>query len=791
MRPSLPFRKSAIVSAVSIACAGATAPLAALAQSDGARSVEVIEVTAQGRKDNPQKIPYNISAVSGDDLAQRRVVDQTELLREVAGASVVDRGYRNSGVLSGVTLRGLSVNGSALGDYQLSAVATVSTYVNQTPIFANFLLKDLDRVEILRGPQGTLYGSGALGGTVRYITRAPELKRFGGRVEFALGKEDGSDGLDKSLDLVLNAPLGETAALRVAAGTVRNAGVVDYPNVYVLDANGAPVAPSGLASTAASYRSQKDADTVAIDYARLSLLVKPMRGFQATLTYQEQTDDIGGRRQPTRGNDGNGVPYGKYENGSVQLEPSHRKVDLSSLEMEVDLGFATLTSATSHYQQTGQSLSENTGFYAKNNWLKNFYYNYPRPLAQADRGYADKALVQELRLISAKGGPFDYIGGIFYQDQDLQASQMSYLRGIQAWCSATECGGAFPNENDFNYVRNQKYRETSVYGELTYNVSAALRGSLGLRHYDGRLDNTSTLSIPIWDAFNLFPSQITSFSQKSSGTLFKANLAYDLDARQMVYGTVSEGFRHGGSNAVPTTGNFAESANYQSYTPDTNTNYEIGIKGRAGDVRYSVAAFRIDWKNIQIDTATPTWGFFAAQNGGTARSQGLEAELAGPLPMGLHYRLGYSYVDAKLTQNVYQADNGTTLLAPAGARLPGSAKHTVSASLEHTMPVLSGWSWINRVNVYGQGPTENALSTSAKFSKQWPGFSVWGLSSTVAAERWSASVYVKNLFNNEGITGGFLEAHMGTDPTQNYAGNGSKVFISQPRTVGLAGSYEF
>jgi hypothetical protein len=107
------------------------------------------------------------------------------------------------------------------------------------------------------------------------------------------------------------------------------------------------------------------------------------------------------------------------------------------------------------------------------------------------------------------------------------------------------------------------------------------------------------------------------------------------------------------------------------------------------------------------------------------------------------------------------------------------------------MPVLSGWSWINRVSVYGQGPTENAISTSPKFSKLWPGFSVWGLTSTVASERWSAAVYVKNLFNNEGITGGFLEAHMGTDPTQNYVGNGSKVFISQPRTVGFAGSYEF
>ena len=791
MTAALPFRKSAIVSALSIAFTGAGVVLPAQAQSDGARATEVVEITAQGRKDDPLKVPYNISAFGGDDLSQRRIVDQNELLREVAGASVVDRGYRNGGVISGITLRGLSVNGSALGDYQLSAVPTVSTYVNQTPIFANFLIKDLDRVEVLRGPQGTLYGSGSLGGTVRYLTRAPELKTFGGRVEFGFGKVDGSGGLDKSIDLVLNAPVGETAALRVAAGTVRNAGLVDYRNVYVLNAQGAPVAPDGLASNTASTRTQTDADTVDIDYARLALKIQPLQGFQATLTYQQQTDDIGGRRQPTRGNDGAGVPYGRYENGSIQLEPSSRKVELASLEMELDLGFATLTSATSNYEQNGRSLSENTGFYAKNDWLKNFYYNYPRPMAQADRGYGDKGLTQELRLISARGGSFDYLGGVFYMDQDLRATQLSYLRGIQAWCAATLCPGAFPNENDFNYVRDQQYRETALYGEMTYHVSPALRGTLGLRRYDSKLDNTSSMSIPIWDAFDLFPNQTTRFSQKASGTLLKGNLAYDLAAGQMVYGTVSEGFRHGGSNAVPTTGNFAESANYQSYAPDKNTNVEVGIKGRMGQHRYSLAAYHIDWKNIQVDIATPNWGFFAAQNGGKAVSQGLELELAGALPMGLRYTLSYGYVDAKLKQAIYQANNGTTLLAQEGARLPGSAKNTFSASLEHNQPLSGDWIWTNRINVFAQGPTENSISASPKFNKQWPGFSIWGVASTLSSDRWSVSLFVKNLFNNDGITGGFLESHMGTDPTQNYNGNGSKVFISQPRTVGVAASFEF
>src|SRR5690606_6131565 len=106
--------------------------------------------------------------------------DSTELLRSVPGVSVVDRGERNGAVVNGVRIRGLNVDSAALGDYAVSAVSTVSTYVNDTPIFANFLLTDIAQVEVLRGPQGTLYGSGALGGTVRYIMNAPEIGEYGG-----------------------------------------------------------------------------------------------------------------------------------------------------------------------------------------------------------------------------------------------------------------------------------------------------------------------------------------------------------------------------------------------------------------------------------------------------------------------------------------------------------------------------------------------------------------------------------------------------------------------------------
>src|SRR3546814_2875 len=143
-------------------------------------------------------VPYNISAVSGEAIEQQNILDTAELMRGVAGVAVVDRGARNSSVVSGIRIRGLNVDSAALGDYAVSASSTVATYVDKTPLFANFLLSDIDRVEVLRGPQGTLYGSGALGGAVRFLLRQPELDTWGGRVSLSASSVEDSGGIGRS-----------------------------------------------------------------------------------------------------------------------------------------------------------------------------------------------------------------------------------------------------------------------------------------------------------------------------------------------------------------------------------------------------------------------------------------------------------------------------------------------------------------------------------------------------------------------------------------------------------------
>jgi iron complex outermembrane recepter protein len=777
------FKRKTLSAAIATSCA-----LMAIQSQAQALKVEEIVVTAAHREQTVQDVPYNISAVSGDVLESAHIVDNADLMRYIPGIGVVDRGYRNSGVLNGVTIRGLNLNGSALGDYALNTVPSVSTYVDQTPIYANFLLRDVERVEVLRGPQGTLYGSGSLGGTVRYIMNKPILGDTHGRLNVGFGQAEGSEGINRNAYGVINLPLGETFALRVSAGRIDNDGIVDYVNVYELDANGVPVAPSGILSTDAVFENREDADTVEIDHVRASALFEPNDTTSILLSHQYQSDAIGGRRQQTVGLDGLGDSYGDYENGSIQLEPSSRDVDMTSLEMDFDLGFATLSSSTSAYQHEGESVSENTGFYAQLGWLAAYYYNYARPMASAFRSYDDQAFTQEIRLVSNGDGAFDYVVGLYYRDQDTDSTQTSSLVGFKDYADLL-FGGPVSfviNDVDFDYRREENFVDKAVFGELTYHASDTFRVTGGLRYFENEFTSDFFAQIGLYTSFNV--SDTASTKTKEDDVLFKLNASWDVGDDTMVYGTVSEGYRRGGSNAVPTVGSFAEDAGWLAYTSDSNTNYELGIKGFLGPTQYSAAVYYVDWQDVQVDTSTSNWAFFAAANGESAGTQGLELEFSGYVTDSLHYTAGYAYTDAELTGDLVSPTGG--VIAADGARLPGSSEHTLSFSLDHSSELI-GMTWVNRVDAYYQSSTENAVNTDARFNAELDGFSLLHLSSTLIADQWDASLYVRNLTNEEGTTGLFSEAYMGTSPAQNYLGNGSKDFLVQPRTIGLSVSFNF
>ena len=807
------FSKTTLATAVAAVSAGTLVSMPQVALAQSAETIEEIIVTATRRAQSVQDIPYNISAVSGDELEAGQITDAAEMMRSVPGLTVVDRGYRNSGTVNGVIIRGMNVDSGANGDVPLSAVPTVATYVDDTPLYGNFILKDIERVEVLRGPQGTLYGSGSLAGTVRYIMAKPSTEGFEAKLGSSVSQTEGSDGNNFSADALVNIPLSDKVALRASAGIIDNDGIVDYTNVYVLDSQGAPVASGGdIANGAPVFRSVKDADTVDITYARASLLIEPNDELSVQLSHQMQSDEIGGRRQVTRGANwvsGQEAFYDDYENGAVTLEPSERDVSLTALEISLDLGFATFTSSTSSYSHDGIAISDNSGFYAQNDWFAAYYGGSPRPLAQAERFYDDSALVQEIRLVSNGDQFVDWVAGFFYMDQESKAGQNSYMPGWAAWAaeapSAWGVGdsvaedfafyGANVQDQDFYFRRNQSFTDAAIFGETTFNFSDTLRMTMGLRHFDNKLTNDSVLQLPIWPE----PEEDTraSFTTEENDTLLKANVSWDMSADTMLYATISEGYRRGGANAVPLIGGFAESPDYLQYDSDQVMNYELGVKGVTDALRYTVSLFRMDWKEPQLNTSTANWGFFAAVNGDEARTQGLEVEIQGDLTESIGYNLGYAYVDAELTSDFYKpygnfAGSGITgeyIVAEAGESLPGTAEHTLSISMDHTTSV-GAYTLVSRLNGYYQSETSNSIGmgiTSAEFDA----FQLWNLSSTLVGDAWDLTLYAKNLFNEDGVTGALTEAHMGTDPAENFYGNSSKDYISLPRTLGVSGRYQF
>jgi len=791
MHASNRIKRNTLSTAIAAALLAAGPGGAVLAQDQAGDAednllMEEVVVTATRRESTIAEVPYNISAVTGDFIERGKIMTTGELLRGVPGANVIDYGARNSGNVNTIRIRGLAIDSNVNVDVALSAVPPVSTYINDTPLFANMLLKDLERVEVLRGPQGTLYGSGSLGGTVRYMTRRPVLGSFEGRLEGSFSQTSGSSGNNWDADLVLNIPMGEKWAARIVAGTLDYAGIMDLPNAYVLDSNGFPVAPDGILADTAVYEYIEDVDTVDVDYARASLLWQPNDKFDALLTWARQEGESGGRMMPTQADDGWGDAYGRYETGSVQREPASREVDLLALEMNYDFGFATLSSSTSGYEHTGDSISENTGFSAKRGWLSGYYATYPRPMHSAERSYSDEAFIQEFRLVSNTEGAVDWIVGVFYRDQDMRSTQVNYLRNFYnyAWAAWDCC--AF-SDDDFRYNREENFKDKAVFGELTWNVTETFRLTGGLRYFDLDYENDTFMGVGVWIGST---NEQIQFDGSDSDTLFKLNASWNFSENAMWYSTISEGFRRGGTNAVPLEGVYAESPAWLRYDPDYTTNYEMGIKGTGHNSFYNVSLFYVDWKDIQLNSATTFWGFYAAQNGGQAHTQGVEFEYDKFFDGGWHLSVGYAYTKGELDEVMWAADE-LYIVAPKGQKLPGLAEHTVNVMLENVFDMNNGWQWINRISGYYQSETENAVSSSAWFNQTLDSFSIWSFNSSLMINSWTVGLFVKNLFNEEGVVGVYKEEYMGTSPEQKYFGNGGKSIIARPRTVGVSVSWNF
>ena len=820
MRSNSLIKRNALSAAITAALLASGQVALAQEQSGDADddfTMEEIIVTATRRDQSVQDIPFNISAITGTYIEQAGLLDATELMREIPGVTIADGGARAAETNAQVMIRGINIDPASTDRTYLSA-PTVSIYVGDTPMYANFILRDIERVEVLRGPQATLYGSGSLGGTVRYIMNRPDPVAFNGKVYGELGKTDGSGGVNWNADVMLNIPLTETLAFRINGGYVKNEGIVDYVNAYRTDSEGNPLAQDGdVLNGLPVYFNDEDSDWVEVGYMRASLGWTPNDKFDALLSFQWQEGDFGGRRQVTTAENGLGESYGKYEHGAVMLEPASNHARLAALELDYDMGFATLSSSTSYYDRGFESTSDNTGFYgaqslwfdANHSWL--YYYGYGgfrRPAIPAYRTANEEAFVQEFRLVSNSESRIDWVVGLYYLDQEGDANQRTWVAGFQPWRDASGWANDFYGESNDTFVwwYDTAFKDKAVFGELTFHASDTVDITLGGRYFDNKNSVASQTRLPIWigsvfDGPNSsYDSPVIESEKKDSDTLWKGNISWRLNDQQMLYGTISEGYRRGGTNAAPVwfpgCVRYCNDPSYTDFDSDSVVNYEIGWKGAMETISYTLSAFYIDWSDPQLNTATPEGAFYAVVNGSKATSKGIDVEISWAITNDLILRGGYAYVDATLDEDLYVPVGNPEapayrLEASAGNRLPGTPEHAVNLSLTHSLILSNGMRWINRGSMYYQSESENSILDTDDWNLTLDSFSLWNFSTALAGDNWTARLYINNAFNEEGSTGEFKEGYMVSRPSDWFFGQGQKTFISRPRTIGTSVTYWF
>jgi outer membrane receptor protein involved in Fe transport len=786
-------------------------------------SLQEITVTASRRTQTQESVPYSLTVITPQQLEDANVSDISSLTTQVPGLSMYDFGARFAGATVPI-IRGINATGSPRG-FRSFEQSPVGVYVDNSPMDDYIGLIDLQRIEVLRGPQGTLYGAGALGGAIRLIPNDPELDTTSGQVEAGADRMAHSSGTGYTLDGVFNLPIGHAMAFRVAAKYDDQPGWID---VYgLLKRSNAGVSgmpeladPSDPAASPGIYSSRSDWNDQKTFTGRASLLWQPIEGFKAVLALLHTGLRGDGGPQVNPDFPGGASPIdpsitlpagGPYTEFSQVDQPFSRYTNLTSLDLSYDAGFATLSSTSSYRTTTGQFLEDDTysiagvdggaylPYYAGNPVNPRFVYDYQ--FSDAEHTFS-----QEVRLVSKTPlwQRLDYVVGAYYEDQTRNGGWNIANPGTPERSVAQGCIGAVyygssypdclvtagPGDLDFTQTDSQHFQDKSVYGDLIWHLAPRLSLTGGLRHFQQEftdaqlyLDYTFPTLVP--------PTPHESPASKNIG---KADLSYEYAHDQYVYVLWSQGFRRGGANSVPLVGPFKESPLLAGYAPDSTDNYEAGLKGRfANGLSYAFDVFDVKWDKPQISASLPS-GNLAVYNGNTAESKGFELQSMGPLFLpGLAYNIGVSYADAKLTSGFSLAANdGTGTIVPglisgkSGDQLPGSPKTSITAALDYQRLIMPGYALSLSLNGTYHGAVKLGLAQAEGNTpvQQSSTYLIMNFSAAVSHDPWRAVLYVTNLADKQEI----LVPPYNPDQFDDLTND---TIVNEPRLIGFRLAYMF
>lgn len=692
-------------------------------------AIEEVIVTANRREQRLQDIPMAITALDSGEIERRGLVSLGDYLNTVPSVLLVEAGLG----FNQISIRGIGGRGDAtVGNYFGEIPLTLGTAA-RTP---DIKLVDMERVEILRGPQGTLYGAGSVGGALRKIPNAPQLGVFSSDVNLGYSNTAVHGGDNSKVTGVFNIPLNEdTLALRLVGYRYNNSG-------YIINDGAADPQKAALAEVfGAELIDDDDVNSHIYSGVRASVLWQPTDWLNATLMYLNQKLESDGHAEVDPRID---QPYtiGTFSLGDVT--PHGREFfkddhELTNLVLEYDTGFGTLTSSTS--------------------WLKG-HFNWSRdnsrftvaPVALLNPSTMD-GFVEELRFSSEFAGPWQAIAGLYYEDLENLATPTMSWSGDPDLMPPTLFGGD-PSRDAI--LRNRVFlgvEQVAVYGEVSYELTDELKLTAGGRWFDyDREHNDSRRGewLPPLDFHE---------TASESGSRFKFNASYTLDENALIYAEWAQGFRLGrpqrpipadncdqnndgildGTNAPLEPGNLKS---------DSLDSFEIGGKFALLQQRLilNTAIFYVDWTDIPTVSPNGTCGFNVSINAAAAVSQGVEIESLLQITERLKLTAGGSYIDAEFAKDDLEAN------AFKGEQLPISTNVNYRIGLQYDFDLAGNPGYIS--GDYGYiGESFRTVVEQRNNIAPAGDYGRLGMRIGIALEDFSVEVFGQNLTNENAFTG--------------------------------------
>jgi iron complex outermembrane receptor protein len=732
-----------------------------------------IVVTATRRSESISRVAVSVVAATQEKLDQQGVKNIDALARLTPGVQFT----RGSGVASGgtsnIAIRGIS---SSVG------AATTGIYIDDTPIQVRTVLNasgnaypkvfDLERVEVLRGPQGTLFGAGAEGGTVRFLTPAPSLDKTSVYARSELAFTDGG-APSYEAGVAYGAPIVEgVLGLRVSGWYRRDGGWIDR-----IDGD------TGASRDKNSNKSDSYVMRAALGW-QLSdaVLVTPS-------IYYQKTHDFDRSQYWESYSD---PAAGKFRTGNAFSQPTRDRFVLPSLKIEAELGGVSLTSNTSYFDRTYSSR------YDYSNFNSALFTPSAYPFLDGIADFAanrtrQKNWTQEVRLQNSDDGRFNWVIGAFYArnkqyvEQLTSNARLDEVLGAQVPGLTTEAVFGVPLLGGVYELTQQNWttdKQLAGFGEVSYEVVDGLKVIAGLRVSKTKFSFTAISDGPVNGGYT-----IDSGKQNETPVTPKFGLSYQADANNFFYGTVSKGFRIGGAQSPITTdlcsadlASLGLSGTPAAYGSDSVWSYEVGAKNNIGGglLRLDSSAYWIDWSNIQQRIAMSGCGFSFIGNLGSATSKGFDLSAQLHPMRGLDLTAQFSYNHTAFTETI---SNATGFLTRDGQRF-GGAPVTVVLAGQYSFPAFGDEAFVRADYQHqSKGPNPDALIYGYDATiPRTPATDFVSLRAGARLNGVDVSVFVDNLTN----------AHEGLYRSHDTASSDLYYNTSfRPRTAGLTISYRY